>query len=89
MGMLLIGSVPAAIVGFIMLTKPSLLRDLENSANRWISTDGLLKWINNTHYFMENSIVKHRKLAGAALILGSLYVLIALGYILSGKAGRF
>lgn len=88
MGLLLIGSVLAAIIGFIMLSRPSLLRDLEKSANRWISTDRLLKWLNGMHYSAEQSILQHRKLAGVCLIFGSIYILIALGYFLLWSAGK-
>ena len=86
-GMLVIGTVPAAIVGFVMLSKPSLLRDFETSANRWISTDRLLNWINGTHDSVEHSILQHRKLAGVSLIFGSAYILIALGYFLIRGGG--
>jgi len=80
--LLLIGSVLAAIVGLVVLTKPSLLRDFENAANRWISTDSLQHWLNGMHHSVEQSILQHRKLAGALLIFGSFYILVALGYFL-------
>lgn len=88
MGMLLIGSVLSAIIGFIMLSKPSLLRELENSANHWVSTDRILKWFNDTHYSAEQSILRHRKLSGALLIFGSVYILYALGYSIFRGAGQ-
>lgn len=87
-GLLLIGIVFAAIIGFIMLSKPSLLRDFENLSNRWFSTDSLLKKLNNMHYSAEQTILKHRKLAGILLIIGSIYILIALGYLLLRGAGK-
>ncbi|MBI3523365.1 MAG: hypothetical protein HY066_02365 [Betaproteobacteria bacterium] len=79
-GMLLIGSVPAAIVGLIMFSRPSLLRDIENSANRWISTDRLLQWFNGMRYSAEQSILQHRRLAGVTLLFGGLYIMTALGF---------
>ncbi len=88
MGLLLIGSVLAAIIGFVMLSRPSLLRDFENSVNRWISTDRLLTFFNGMHYSVEQSILQHRKVAGACLIFGSIYILIALGYFLLWSAGK-
>lgn len=88
-GLLLIGSVLAAIIGIVMLSRPSLLRDLEKSANRWISTDRLLKFFNGMHYSVEQSIFQHRKLAGIFLICGSLYILIILAYFLFRGAGKF
>lgn len=82
LGLLLIGSVFAAIVGLIVLTRPSLLREIEKSTNRWIVTESLVKWFNGMHYSFEQSTFRHRKLAGVLLIIGSAYVLISLGYFL-------
>ncbi|MDD5177391.1 MAG: hypothetical protein PHQ05_13320 [Sterolibacterium sp.] len=89
LGLLLIGSVPAAIIGFIIMTKPSLLRDIETAANRWISTDPLLKYLNAMDYSLERNILQRRKMVGVCLIFGSLYILGALGWFLFRSAGKF
>ncbi len=82
LGLLLIGSVVAAIVGFIVLLRPSLLRELETSTNRWIATKRVEKLFNNMHYAFDQSMVRHRKLTGTLLLIGGAYVLIGLGYFL-------
>ena len=54
--MLLVGSVVAALVGIIMLTKPSLLHDIETSTNRWISAEGLMKFFHTMRHSSDQFI---------------------------------
>lgn len=82
MGMLLIGSIVAALVGLIVLTRPSLLRDIEKSANRWVSTEHLHARFNVMNLSAETSLLRHHRVAGVSILLGSLYVLVVLGYSL-------
>jgi hypothetical protein len=81
-GLMLISSVPSAIVGFIMMTKPSLLRDLENSANIRIATNFVPKGFSKTNNSLEQLMLQHRKLAGGLLMAGSLYILSSLSHFL-------
>lgn len=82
MGMLLVGSAMAALSGAIILARPSLLRDLERSVNCWVSTEILSSPFNDMHYFAEKSLLSHHRLAGVAIMLGSLYTLVLLSYFL-------
>lgn len=77
-GILLIGSVLAAFVGLIVLTRPSLLREIEKSSNRWISTQGMVKLFDGMHYSFDLQFLRYRKTAGVLMILGGLYILIVL-----------
>ena len=88
LGMLLIGSVLAALVGIIVLTRPSLLRDIEKAANRWVSSDRLLSLFNGMHYSAEQSMLRHNRVAGGAIMLGSLYIVVVLGYFLFRGADK-
>lgn len=81
-GMLLIGSGLAALIGTLVLVKPSLLRELEKSSNHWVSTERLQTVFNGMHFSAEQSIIRHHQIAGGAILLGSLYILIVLGYFL-------
>lgn len=86
--MLLIGSVLAALVGGIVLTKPSLLRDIETSANRWICTEHAWSWINSKHHFVEQFFFRYHRFFGALILTASLYVLVALRcYLFYGAGG--
>lgn len=87
-GMLLIGSVVAVLVGFIVLIRPSLLRDIEKSANRWISTEHLHVQFNAMHFSVEKSLLRHHRLAGVAILLGSLYIIVVLGHFLLRWSGK-
>ena len=88
-GMLLVGSVVAALVGIIMLTKPSLLRDIETSTNRWISTEGLMKFFHTMRHSSDQFILRHRKVAGALIIAGSVFILVVLGPMLWRGGWKF
>ncbi|MBI5922454.1 MAG: hypothetical protein HY847_12540 [Betaproteobacteria bacterium] len=82
LGMLQIGSVLAALVGGIIMTKPSLLRDIENSVNRWISTDSVLGVFDTANYSIEQHILDHSRFAGVFILIGSGYTLVVLGKFL-------
>ena len=79
MAALLGGSVLAALVGIIVLAKPSLLREIEKSSNRWISTKGVVKLFDGMRNSFDRQILRHRKIAGVFTIIGGLYILIILG----------
>lgn len=81
-GMLLVGSALAALIGTLVLSRPSLLRELEKASNRWVSTERFQTMFNGMHLSAEQSIIRHHRIAGAAILAGSLYILIVLGYFL-------
>ncbi len=79
--LLVIGSVLAALVGLIVLARPSLLREIEGKANRWVSTEQAVKTANNMHHHIDEFVLKHRKLTGTIMIVGGAYILYSLGPI--------
>ena len=87
-GILLIGSVTAALAGAIILVRPSLLRDLEQSVNRWVCTETLINPLNTMHYSAEKSLLSHHRLAGVVILLGSMYTLVLLSNFLFLWAGK-
>lgn len=89
LAVLLVGSVLAALVGIVVLARPSLLRQPEQWANRWIASDGLLKFFNAMHYSFDRYSLRHRKIAGGLLLIASLYVLMVLGRLLWSGAWQF
>ena len=84
-----IGGVLGAVIGLIMATKPSLLRELELAANKWISTERYSELFNRTHFSLEEVIFSHRKIVGLFLVLSSSYVILRLGIILLNGNWRF
>lgn len=87
-GILLIGSVVAVLVGLIVLIRPSLLRDIEKSLNRWISTEHLHSQFNSMNFSVEKSLLRHHRFAGATILFGSLYIIIVLGHFLLRWPGK-
>jgi hypothetical protein len=79
---IVIGSVLAIFIGFVMYARPSLLRELEVAANQWISTDGLTNAFNSMHLSFDGYVVRYRKMAGAFLLSGGVYACIVLGHLL-------
>lgn len=88
-GLLVVGSVVAALVGLIILAKPSLLRDLEKSTNSWVSTDGILHYFNTMREGPEQEMFRYRKFVGAFFIVGSLFTLAVIGRLLWSHGIRF
>ncbi len=86
---LLIGSALSALVGFIVLIRPSLLREVEKSSNRWIATDGMAKMFDHMHHSFDLHLMRHRKKAGVLIICGGLYILIVLGPFLWRGGWKF
>lgn len=87
--LLLIGCVVAALVGAMVLLRPSLLKDIEKVMNRWIITDHLQTRFNRMHFSPEQSMLRHNRLAGGFILLGSLYSVLVLGYFLFSGVPKF
>jgi hypothetical protein len=73
----IVGSVFAAIIGGVMLLRPSLLRDVESYANRWLSTDRVSKFLNRLYSF-DQYLTRYGRITGVVLLILSLYVVIVL-----------
>jgi len=86
---LLVGSILAALVGLLVLLKPSLLREVEHLANRWVSTDKMLTVVNRMNFSVEESMLRHNKIAAASIIAGSLYIMVILGHFLFRGSVKF
>ena len=75
---LLVGTVLAGLVGIVVAARPSLLRDIEKSTNRWFAMEGIVKFFNNMRYSPDQHILRRGKMAGVLIIAASLYILIVL-----------
>jgi hypothetical protein len=73
----------AAVVGWILLLYPGALYNLERIANHWTSSDNILGWLEDERPPIDQYILRHRLSTGLLIIVGSLYVLIAVGYFLT------
>lgn len=79
----LLGALFAAFVSLFLLLRPSMLRDFEHGANRWVSLRRGLKPLEIRRSGMDEYIFKYNRQAGVLLVLGSLYTLALLTSLLS------
>jgi hypothetical protein len=74
----LTGALFAAAISLFLLLRPSLLRNFEQGANRWVSMRRALKPMEEQHPGMDEYVFKYNQQAGVLLVFGSLYVLVIL-----------
>ncbi len=77
---LLAGNLGALLFGLVFIVRPSALRSLETWANTQISGRKSTKPIETMHMQPDRFTHAHPRLVGSLVILGSLYVLVTLGY---------
>jgi hypothetical protein len=81
-----IGGVWGATIGLILVFKPSLIRDIEASANKWISTDKVGQKVNEVHMRIDLIVLHHRKTFGVIMIAAAAMVITRiLPLLLSGN----
>lgn len=80
----LIGAVVALIVGLFLWLRPSLLRDVEEDANQWVSLRRATKVLDVPHHDQVDRFVeRHAQKVGGLLLLGSLYLFFVLFRLLA------
>ena len=83
---LLVGNLGAFLFGLVFIVRPSALRGLEAWADRRISARKATKPLEELHVQPDQFTREHPRLVGSVVLLGSLYVLANLGFVLfSGK----
>ena len=76
----LLGALFAAFISLFLLLRPSMLRDFEQGANRWVSLRRGLKPLEIQREGMDEYAFKYNRQAGILLVLGSLYTLALLTF---------
>ena len=79
----LLGALFAAFVSLFLLLRPSLLKDFEQVANRWVSLRRGLKTVEVPRAGLDEYIFKYGRQAGIFLMVGSLYTLALLTFWLN------
>jgi hypothetical protein len=79
---LLVGNFGALLFGLVFTVRPSALKSLEAWADRRISARKSTKPLEEIHLTADKFTRAHPRLIGVVVILGSLYVLVNLGYAL-------
>ena len=70
----LTGAVVAFLVGLFLWLRPSLLRDIEVDANKWVSSRQAIKIMDVPRDQVDRFITHHTRRFGWLLLLGSLYL---------------
>ncbi len=76
----LAGGVFAAMASLFLLLRPSLLRDFEQDANRWVSTRRALRPLDIEHGELDDYVLRHYRVIGVLLLFASLFILSVLVY---------
>lgn len=79
---LLLGNAVAFLFGLVFMARPSLLKGLEAWADRSISGRQATKPLEQLHKPTDKFARAHPRIVGAFVTLGSIYVLVNLGYAL-------
>jgi hypothetical protein len=76
----LLGAVFAAIISLFLLLRPSLLRDFEKGANRWVSTRQVIRPLELRHDGIDHFAIRNNLIIGIVLVVTGLFLLGALSY---------
>ncbi len=68
------GAVVALLVGLFLLLRPSMLRGIEEDANRWISLRRATKVLDIPRDQFDSFVLRHQQRVGWLLLLGSIYL---------------
>lgn len=82
LAMLIIGNVLAVLIGALVFARPSLIREIEQAANRWISVDFISTFFNRMDLTVDQYVIRNKKVVGLFLALAGLYAVVELGRLL-------
>ena len=79
---LIAGNVGALLFGLVFMVRPSALKGMEAWADRRISARQATKPLEEVRLTTDRFVRAHPRLTGAVITLGSLYVMVNLGFVL-------
>lgn len=79
---LIAGSVLAIAVGIMLILFPNALRAIETRANRWYSTDGILRDGDTMHMDLDRWIEGYPRATGGIIASGALVMVVDFGILL-------
>jgi hypothetical protein len=68
----------AIALGIAVFIRPSVLKTLENSTNRWFAVDEPVKQLDAQHTAPDRLFARHPRIAGILIMLASAYVVLNL-----------
>jgi hypothetical protein len=79
----LIGGTVAFITGLLIWLRPSLLRGIEEEANRWVSTSNAAQKLDVPYDQVDQFVARHAQKVGWLLLLASIYLFFVLFRLLA------
>ena len=79
----ILGALCAALIGLFLILRPSMLRNIEQVSNQWVSLRRAMKPVEIRREGVDEYVFQRARQAGILLVLGSFYVLIMLTIWLS------
>jgi hypothetical protein len=81
--LLAIANLLAVVVGIVVFVRPSLLKGIEQTLNKWVTAGPGLKKLDETHEISLDVLPGgHPRLFGLAVALGGLYIMLSMGVVL-------
>lgn len=80
--LLLVLNFLAMITGLVVLARPSLLKGVEKTVNRWIGSGQNLKKLDQTREISMEVLPGNPRLFGLAVTLGGIYIMLSMGVLL-------
>lgn len=78
---LLLAAAVALVVGCVTCLRPSLLRGIEEFSNQWISLRRTTRALDIPRSLVDSYVARHAQRIGWLLLLGSIYLLIAVSRV--------
>lgn len=72
----------AVLVGVVIFARPSMLKGIEQSLNKWVVTEQRLKKLDESHEIALEVLPGNPRLFGLAVTLGGLYIIMSMGIML-------
>lgn len=76
------GNALALILGILIFIRPSLLKEVEESSNRWLSTRQAVRPLEEHNEAPDRFYRRHPRGVALFVVLGSLYVLVSFLFVL-------
>lgn len=80
---LVLGNALALVIGVIILLRPSLLKPLEASANRWVSMRQAMRPLDQSHDGADRLVRQYPRASGLALLVAGLFLVATFGVLLA------
>jgi hypothetical protein len=77
---LLLGALLGMLLGLLLIVRPRLVERLNQSANRWVTTRHLNRWLDRS-YSIEHWLYQRHRATGIVIIAGATYILVYFGLL--------